>query len=256
MAEGTKWKTAITEIGPGKVSVRGRPIQDLMGKATFAQVVYLLLKGEEPTPAHGALMDAILVSSVDHGASPPSTIAARTVASTGVPLTAALASGILSIGRFHGGAVEACMKLLAGAVERRRASGRSSAEVARELVEESAAQKKRLSGFGHRIHPVDPRKVKLFSLADELGVSGDYIEMARAIEAALEEHSGKKLPINVDGAIAAVLCEMGFPAELGNAFFIIARVAGLVAQIREEQTREKPMRVIHPRDFEYDGPKG
>lgn len=254
MGEIPKWKTAITEIGPGKIRVRGRPIQDLMAESTFADVVYLLLKGEDPPPGHGRLMDAILISSVDHGASPPSTLAARTVASTGVPLTAALASGVLSIGRWHGGAVEACMRLLIDAVRRRRAEDRPAVEVAAELVEESIREKKRLSGFGHRIHPVDPRKVKLFAMADELGVSADHVEMARAIEAALEKQLGKKLPINVDGAIAAVLCEMGFPPEIGNAFFIIARVAGLVAQIREEQTREKPMRVIHPRNFEYDGP--
>jgi len=117
------------------------------------------------------------------------------------------------------------------------------------------AKKQRASGFGHRIHTQDPRTKKLFALAEELGLAGKFVRIARGVERALEKQLGKALPINVDGAIAALLCELEIPPEIGNAFFIIARVPGLVAHIHEERTRMKPMRKIHPQDYEYDGPQ-
>jgi citrate synthase len=116
-------------------------------------------------------------------------------------------------------------------------------------------RKKRASGFGHRLHTRDPRTAKLFGLAKELGLAASHVEIARAVERHLAESLGKALPINVDGAIAALLCDLGFPPEIGNAFFIIARAAGLTAHIQEEKTRMRPMRKIHPQDFEYDGPQ-
>ena len=122
------------------------------------------------------------------------------------------------------------------------------------MLQDLKEKGRRASGFGHRVHTQDPRAAKLFSLADELGLSGEFIRIARKVEEDLAEMTGKKLPINVDGAIAAVLCDLDIPSEIGNAFFIIPRVAGLVAQIHEEKTRMRPMRKIHPQDFEYDGP--
>lgn len=181
---------------------------------------------------------------------------ARTVATTGVSLTAALASGILAIGRYHGGAVEECMEMLLELEKRKREQGRSIPVAARELVQEYQGKGKRLSGFGHRVHTSDPRTRRLFALAEELGIAGDFVKMALALEEALFLVLAKRLPLNVDGAIAAVLCEMGFPPPLGNAFFIISRVPGLIAHISEEWTREKPMRVINPAQWEYDGPEG
>lgn len=115
-------------------------------------------------------------------------------------------------------------------------------------------KKKILSGFGHRLHTKDPRTAKLFQLAEAYGVAGEYIALARAIEQKFAEVTGKALPINVDGAIGAVLCEMDFDPQLANAFFMIARLPGLVAHIIEEKTRQKPMRPIDPKDHEYDGP--
>ena len=96
---------------------------------------------------------------------------------------------------------------------------------------------------------------KLFSIANELRIAGDYLELAKAFESELEKSLGKKLPINVDGAIAALLCEMDFDVIFANAFFMIARVPGLVAHIYEEKTRYKPMRKIDPTDVTYDGPE-
>ncbi|MEW5900858.1 MAG: citryl-CoA lyase [Acidobacteriota bacterium] len=254
MTDELHWKTAVTDVAPNKVRLRGYPIDGLMGTISFSEAIYLVLKGELPSPAVGKLLDAIFVSSVDHGASPPSVLAARTVASTGAELHAAIAAGILAISRFHGGAIEEGMNLFQAVAGRAAEKKISEESAAQQILEEMKARGERASGFGHRVHTLDPRTEKLFALAEELRLSGPHVRIARAIEKVFAESLGKPLPINVDGAIAAVLCDLGIPAAIGNAFFIIARVPGLVAHIQEERTRMKPMRKIHPSDFEYDGP--
>ncbi|MBE0461600.1 MAG: citryl-CoA lyase [Candidatus Aminicenantes bacterium] len=249
------WKTSITDIQPNKISVRGYPIDQMIGKVSFSQAIYLVLKGEMPSPEVGQLIDAILVSSIDHGASPPSVLASRTVASTGAELNAAVAAGILAISRYHGGAIEEAMKLFQKIAERCEVTKKPEEETALKILKGMKESGKRASGFGHRIHTRDPRTKKLFDLAKDLGLSGKHVSIACAVEKSLEELSGKSLPINVDGAIAALLCDLDISPEIGNAFFMIARVPGLVAHIHEEKTRMKPMRKIHPQDFEYDGPQ-
>lgn len=249
------WKTAITDVKPNKICLRGYPVDQLIGKISFAQAIYLVLKGEFPTPEVGKLVDAIFVSSVDHGASPPSVLAARTVASTGAGLNSAVAAGVSAISRYHGGAIEEGMKLFQEIAKRIEEKKASEDEVVPEVLKEMKEKGKRASGFGHRIHSHDPRTQKLFSLAEELGLAGQYVRIARAVEKGLEEIMGKRLPINVDGAIAALLCELDILPEIGNAFFIIARVPGLVAHVHEEMTRMRPMRKIDPQDYAYDGPE-
>ncbi len=247
------WKTSITEIKPNEVRLRGYRIDELMGSISFAEAVYLALNGELPSADVARMMNAILVSSIDHGASPPSALAARTVASTGAPLNAAVAAGILSINRHHGGAIQGCMEIVQSGIDRVNQSGDTVDKIASDLVAEHKASGKRIAGMGHRIHTDDPRTAKLFQLAQELGIAGEGIQMINAIQSSLKD-SGKALPINVDGAIAAVLVELDIPFEFANAMFFIARVPGLILQAHEEQTRERPMRRIHPTDISYDGP--
>ena len=251
--KGETWKTAITRVEPNRLFLRGYRIDELMGRITFAQGVFLAIKGELPTETEAKMLDAMLVSSVDHGVTPPSCLAARTVASTGAPLNAALAGGILAISRHHGGAIEDSMRVLQKALRRKNDINTTPEEMASIIVKEYREGHKRLPGFGHRIHTRDPRTGKLFQIASDLGIAGEYVQMAKALEGAIERSSGKRLPINVDGSIAALLCEMDFPPELANAFFIMARIPGLVAHVYEEQTRMKPMRHINAKNHEYDG---
>ena len=273
------WTTAVTEIRPNRVAVRGHNIADLMGKVSFGAAVYLILTGRLPDEKVGRLMDAILVSSIDHGATPPSALAARTVASTGATLSASVAAGIMSINRHHGGAIEDCARTLAALIERAKAEGKTLDEAATALVAEIKATGARISGFGHRVHTKDPRTVRLFELAAEAGL-GDgesgkrkvesgtsdspsplsavhvplsHIAAARAVERAFAA-TGKPLPINVDGAIGAILADLGLDPKVFNGIFMIARTPGLVAHVVEEQTREKPMRLIDPVNHAYDGP--
>lgn len=251
---GDKWHTAITNVGANKVQLRGYPIEELMGRKSFAEVAWLALRGELPGEAEGKLLDAVLVSSVDHGVTPPSTLAARTAASTGAPVNAALAAGVLSVNRHHGGAVEGCMAALAEAVAYMNENGVSREEAAAAIVERAREAGRRLPGFGHRLHDDDPRAARLFALADELGLAREGVPMARAFEAALATTTGKALPLNVDGAIAACLFDLGFAGDVANAFFILARMPGWLAHVFEELTRERPMRRIEPSAWEYDGP--
>jgi citrate synthase len=247
------WKTAITRVEPNKLILRGYRIDELMGHVTFAQAIFLAIKGELPREEEAKMIDVMLVSSIDHGVTPPSCLSARTIASAGAPLNAALAGGILAISKHHGGAIEDCMKVIQQAVKRKKEINKTEEETAALLLKEYKEENRRFPGFGHRFHTRDPRTVRLFQIASDLGIAGEHVRMARTIEAALEREGGKKLPINVDGAIAALLCEMNFPPELANAFFIIARIPGLVAHVYEEQTRMKPMRHISSKDHEYDG---
>jgi succinyl-CoA synthetase alpha subunit len=250
------WTTGITRISPNAVAVRGHDIASLMGQTSFGAAVYLILQGKLPDERVGRLMDAILVSSIDHGATPPSCLAARTVASTGASLSASVAAGLMSINRHHGGAIEDAANYLGGLIDRARRTGATLDEVAATEIARLKAAGERISGFGHRIHTRDPRTARLFALAAEAGLADTgltHIAAARAVERAFAA-IGRPLPINVDGAIGAILADLGLDRRAFNGVFMIARTPGLVAHVVEEQTREKPMRRIDPVNHAYDGP--
>src|SRR6266851_1602540 len=247
------WNTAVTRVEPNRVAVRGYDIAELMGRASFGAAVHLILTGELPSPAIGRLMDAILVSSIDHGATPPSALSARTLASTGATLSASVAAGIMSINRHHGGAIEDCARQLKAIADRATRESISIEEGATRTLAAMRESGERISGFGHRVHTKDPRTARLFELAREAGVDGVHIKAARAVEKSFAD-AKKALPINVDGAIGTILADLGMNPAAFNGIFMIARTPGLVAHAIEEQTREKPMRRIDPVNHGYDGP--
>jgi citrate synthase len=247
-------KTSITRIEPNKLVTKGYKQDELMGNVPYSHVVYLLLKGELPGKKEGQMIDAMLVSSIDHGLTPPTCLAARAIASSGVPLPTAVAGGLLSVGDFHGGAIENCMRILYDAVKGMREGSIPPDEMAGILLADLKEKGKRMPGLGHRIHTDDPRTNKLFKIAKDLGIAGDHIALLEAVKEHFEK-KGKSLPINVDGALAGVACDMGFDYKLGKAFFLLGRAGGLVAEAYEEMTRERPMRRMYTEDQEYDGPE-
>ena len=247
------WNTAITRVEPNKVAVRGYDIAELMGRVSFGAAVYLIVTEELPSQAVARLMDAILVSSIDHGATPPSALAARTVASTGATLSASVAAGIMSINRHHGGAIEDCARQLKAIADRATRESISIDEAAARTLATMREAGERMPGFGHRLHTKDPRTARLFELAREAGVNGVHMQAASAVEKAFA-NAKKSLPINVDGAIGAILADLRINPAAFNGIFMIARTPGLVAHVIEEQTREKPMRRIDPVNHGYDGP--
>src|SRR6476661_10197489 len=129
-----RWRTALTSIEPNKILVRGYPLDEIMGRLTFGEAIYLLLLGECPSPGIGRLMEAILVSFIDHGATPPSTLAARNTATAGAPLRACVAAGVLGFGRYHGGDIESCMQFLDSGLELVR-KGTPYRDAATEIVD-------------------------------------------------------------------------------------------------------------------------
>lgn len=241
MSMDKKWKTSIAGIVDGEVHIHGYKITELIDKINFTEAIWLELKGELPNDKQSAMLDAILISTIDNGVGPPSITNARNSASAGNPMQAAVAAGILGIGEYHGGAIEECARLL------------QMGFTAEKLVEKVLSDGDRVPGFGHKIYTEDPRAKQIFAKAKNLGFFGEYCGLALKVEQVLEEKKGKKIPINVDGAIAAVISDMGFDCRLGKGFFIIGRVVGLIAHIFEEIVREKPFRRIPNEEIEYDG---
>jgi len=253
---GTGWATALTRIAPNDVEVRGYPVDEMMGRVSFAEAVYLLLRGELPSRDIGRLFGAVLVASIDHGVTPPSTIAARHVASTGASLRNSVAAGILGFGSYHGGDIESCLRFLQAGLDIHRA-GSPYDEAASRVVAAWLERAPTPPGFGHRIHTRDPRAARLLQMAHELDLDGEHCRMLRAVERVLNQDPARAsdpVPINVDGAIAAICGDLGFDPEIANGVFIIARVPGLLAHAAEERTREAPMREINAKDHHYDGP--
>ena len=217
------WETKITKVSPNELLIRGYPLDELIGSISYAAGIFLALKGELPTPQEEKVINAILVATMDHGVTAPSAVAARTVASCGVPITTAMSAGILAVGDHHGGAGEKCIKFLKKAFKS-QTKDESLHELAKKVVTQTKENKQRIPGFGHRFHTDDPRTKKLLEVAAEEGISGKFVELAKLIATELTTQSGRPLPLNVDGAIGALLADMEFEARLGKAFFAISRV--------------------------------
>jgi citrate synthase len=248
------WRTAIVNKDETHIWLRGYDITQLMSRASFASVLFLLHKGRLPTDGEERLFNALLIASADHGSGAPSCATARLAASGNrESLSAAVAAGVLAIGDVHGGAGALPMAAIAALANDVKTAGGTVADAAARFTERARASGQRVPGFGHRVHTVDPRVSVLFDMAKDAGVAGAGIETVLALDAALNRgKTGAKLPINIDGALAAILYDLGFPPSAGKLIFIAGRVAGITAEVAEEHEREKPMRVRIP--LEYDGP--
>ena len=247
----TPWKTALSHSDETHMWIRGQDISSLMTKASFTEVLFLLHYGRFPTDDERRLVDAILIAVADHGPGSPSAATSRLVASANRQAPeAAVAAGILAIGDAHAGAGMACMQMIEASLALVSHEGISIEKAASRAVEEAIREKVRLPGFGHRVHKRDPRTSVLFALARERKLDGQGIAFLNAVEAVASQKI-KRLPINIDGALAGVLYDLGFPPLFGKLVFIVGRAAGLSAQVMEEYTRERPMRIRIP--VTYDG---
>ncbi|MFJ9427513.1 citryl-CoA lyase [Streptomyces sp. NPDC101249] len=223
------WSTAVSEIHPGEIRLRGYPVEELIGRVTFAEQIWLMLRGDLPTPVQGRLLEAALVAAVDHGPQAPSIAAARMAATCGVGLNSAVATGAGLLGDVHGGAGQQCMEVLRRVVD---------GEEAPAIVSEYRARRAYIPGFGHRFHPRDPRRDPLLRMvrtaADAGEVPGDALRAGLELEAALADGRDRPVPMNIDGATAIIYAELGFPAELGRGLFVLSRSVGILAHAWEE----------------------
>jgi len=226
----------IAQAYPDRVEVRGRDLGcDLMGRLCFTEYFHLLLTGREPTDDERFFLDLLLVSIAEHGMMPSNVAARMTLAADPGSMHGAVAAGILGAGPVILGASEVCAQLLEEA-HARVAAGEGADQVARDVARSIHADGGKVPGFGHPVHrPVDPRAERILELADERGVSGQYVEIARYLRVAVQEEWAKPLPLNVSMAIAAVLLDLGYPSATVKAVPILARTAGLLAHLAEEQ---------------------
>jgi citrate synthase len=217
----------ISQAYPDRVEVRGRDLTgDLMGRLTFTEYFHLLLTGEEPTEDQRYFLDLLLVTIAEHGMMPTNVAARMTLAADPGSLQGAVAAGILGAGPVILGTSEECARLL----ETARTGD------ATEIVRQIRADGGKIPGFGHPVHkPLDPRAERILELADERGVSGTYVALARTIRDAVADAWGRPLTMNVAMPIAAVMLDLGFPAATVKAVPILARTASLLAHLAEEQ---------------------
>ena len=225
------WRTSIIDMEPGRIEIRGRRIEELIGETSFPQMIWLMLRGELPSEAQSELFEHALVAAVDHGPQAPSIATARMAVTCGASLNQAMASAVNLLDDVHGGAGEQAVELY----HRIDASGDLAGEVA--MWRETRS--KYLPGFGHRFHkPVDPRAPRLMQLVREnaaAGVcSGRFAAIGEAVERYLGESAGKPVPMNIDGATAVIYAELGFPAPLARGLFCLSRSVGILAHAWEQ----------------------
>jgi citrate synthase len=254
MSAPTSWRTALTEATDETVRIRGYDLRDLVGRISFAEGILLMARGDLPTPGEARLLEAILISVLDRGIVPCS-IVTRYLASSGSPIQAAVAGGILSFGDVYGGAGEQLAQALADNVAALRSGQASRSEAARRVVQHFTDKGLRVPGYGSAVHRGgDPRVPKLFAIAAEGGVFGDHSHLAMAVEEQLSEAKGRKLGINQDGALAALCLDLKLDWRLMRPLAFIPRCAGLAMHAYEEMTREPGWRHVPNAEVAYDGP--
>jgi citrate synthase len=230
--------SAIGRAYPDRVEVRGRDLSgDLMGRVSFTEHFHLLLTGCEPTDDQRFFLDLLLVAIAEHGMMPSNVAARMTLAADPGSLQGAVAAGILGCGPVVLGTSEECASLLERG-QARVAAGEDPGAVAGALAREIHDAGGKVPGFGHPVHrPVDPRAERILELADARGVSGPHVLLARRLRESVAEAWGKPLPMNVAMPIAAVLLDLGFPHAAVKGVPILARTAGVLAHLAEEQER-------------------
>ena len=244
------WRTSIIDMAPGRIAFRGHAIQDLIGNVSFGQMIWLMTRGDQPTPEQAALLECALVAGVDHGPQAPSIAAARMAATCGVGLNNVMATGVNMLGDVHGGAGEQCAELYEDIAARIDAGDSLETATREGIAAWRETHGKIVSGFGHRFHkPVDPRAPRLMALVREAAaagtVSGRFADIGEAVQAEIGHQRGTPIAMNIDGATAVIFCELGFPPPLSRGLFCLSRSVGVLAhgweQIQQGGRNKGPM---------------
>ena len=262
------WASSIIEMKPGMIRYRGYAVEDLIGRVSFAEMVWLLTRGELPKPTEAKLLEAALVAAVDHGPQAPSIAVARMAITCGIGINNAMASAINVLGDIHGGAGEQCVAFynsVAQRLDRTRANAKErrtiNAAVEAEINLLANQGIKHVPGFGHRFHPTDPRAPRLLELVEKAAaaghVTGLFAAIGRATEESLARRKGRTIPMNIDGATGVVFAELGFPPTLCRGLFVLSRSVGVMAHAWEESQSGERNKGPMPRHllWSYKGPK-
>ncbi len=253
----THRSSGISASNEQTIVVRGRELaSELIGQVSFTDHFWLLLTGTIPSPAQRRMLDATLVAIAEHGLVPSVVASRMTLAAAPEALQGAVAAGILGCGSVVLGSAEGAGRFFAQIAEREE-QGIAKDEAAASVVREYRAERRAISGYGHPLHKGhDPRALRLFELAAEVGLAGRYLAAARLVERLLPNLIGKALSLNVSGAIAAVLLDAGYPLPALKGIPILARAGGLIAHLLEEQERPIGFVLSHAAAaaISYDGP--
>lgn len=248
------WSTSIVDIEPGRIAFRGYPIEQLIGRIGFAEMVWLMVRGALPSPAQAALLEACLVAGVDHGPQAPSIAIARMAMTCGVDINNAMASATNVLGDVHGGAGQAALELYL-AIDARQRAGAPLAEALEAVLRPLIAARQPLPGFGHRFHPVDPRAPRLIALAREAvaagTIGGAFVTIGLGVEDWLAAAKNKRLTMNIDGVTAVIFAELGFSPMLARGLFILSRSVGIMAHAHEQAQQGGRIKGPTPPAFGY-----
>jgi citrate synthase len=248
--------SAISTSNEETIVVRGRDLaRELIGSLSFTEHFWLLVTGAVPTAAQCRVLDATLVAIAEHGMVPSVVASRMTFAAAPEALQGAVAAGILGCGSVILGSSEAAGNLFA-AIAKRVDGGASVAQAAQAVLDEYRSAKRPIPGYGHPLHKqFDPRVQRLFDIAGEVGETGRHVQIARVVEGQLPDLLGKRLALNVSGAIPAVLLDAGYPVAALKGIPILARTAGLIAHLLEEQQHGIGFVMSHAaaQAIDYDG---
>jgi len=257
------WRTSIIDMKPGRIAFRGRPIEDLIGTVSFGQMIWLMTRGDLPTPEQASLLECALVAGVDHGPQAPSIAAARMAATCGVGLNNVMATGINMLGDVHGGAGEQCAELYLDIAARIDGGADQDTAVRGGIAAWRKTYGKIVSGFGHRFHkPVDPRAPRLMALVRKAAtagtVSGRFANIGEAVQAEIGQQRGTPIAMNIDGVTAVIFCELGFPPPLSRGLFCLSRSVGVLAHGWEQMQQGGRNKGPMPPAYlpEYEPPEG
>jgi len=247
-------KTRIATSDASTITVRGRDlVHGLMGKHSFTEMIYFLLQGSMPAPGQTRVLDACLVTLMEHGWTPSSIIARLAIDSVPGQAQVGIAAGLLAVGDVFAGTMEGAGRILAEGVTKSDPQA-----YCREVVADYRARRAALPGFGHPFHtPDDPRTPPLFEIAHEAGCAGRYIALLKQLSAELDQAMGRHLTINATGAIAALLLEIGLPPRVMRSIAVISRAAGLAAHLAEEAGTHAARRIwqLAEEHIPYEDPK-
>lgn len=235
MPETSELKTGLSSHDLHHIWVCGLDLTaDIMGQLTFAEVVYLLVAGRLPDAREKVLLEATLVALMEHGLTASAMVARATYWAAPEAIQGAVAAGLLGAGSKVLGSMEECGRILTR-IDTEVSAGSARTDVIEGIVREYRDQKRRLPGIGHAIHTDgDPRASRLYEIAEECGRRGRHLEAMLELHRVAEARIGRRMPLNVTGAIAGTLLELDIPWQLHRGFALISRTAGLVAHIGEE----------------------
>lgn len=240
-----KYKTSITNIKEdGKEYIRGIDLTILIKNNSFVESIFLILRGRMPEEKETQMLNAMFTAAIDNGPGSASGQVSRIVASAKNSMHTSLAAGILGMGERHGSAIEPAMEFFYKHADEKDVEG---------LVKGLKEKKIRVSGYGHAVLDHDHRADALFESAKQIGFYGKHCKFANEVHTELNKISSKKLPINIDGAMGSILCDMGFDSRMSKGIFIIARMPGLVAHVYEEMVNDIGLRRLSQDDVEYIG---